>query len=481
MLPRCLTRSPAAVDEIVIVDTGSTDATIEIARSFGARVIEREWTGSFAEARNVSFDAATGDWLIYLDADEVLVARGRSRSCARSPGAPGARRSTCRRPTTPATSRTAPRSRTTRCACSATAREYRFEGRLHEQIAHRLPAYLPERIEPTGIRVEHYGYLGAVRDAPEKSRRNIELLRLQQAESPRRRRSCTSTSARSTRPPATRAAALAEFERSWELLEARPDRGSYEFTPSLHLAAWSRRCASAGARRTRSRARERGSSASPGFTDLVLEQATRRRRARASASARSRSTSAASRWATRRARTPRRVGCGTLSAADRAGRAAARRRRARARRSSCSSCACASIPASSARCCPYATRCWRRHGARRGASPSVERALPTRRRRCASCSAPRCTRRGRAPPARRSSGRARAPAAFARRRASRSARRCSASGATRRPRSRRPRCRDDPLAALACRTELFARIAGGDVSGAVQRTRAGARGRYAGR
>ena len=53
MLPRCLAAAAAAVDEIVIVDTGSTDATIEIARSFGARVIEREWTGSFAEARNV--------------------------------------------------------------------------------------------------------------------------------------------------------------------------------------------------------------------------------------------------------------------------------------------------------------------------------------------------------------------------------------------------------------------------------------------
>ena len=73
MLPRCLGAVAEAVDEIVIVDTGSTDATIEIARSFGALVIEREWSGSFAEARNVSFDAARGDWLMYLDADEVLV------------------------------------------------------------------------------------------------------------------------------------------------------------------------------------------------------------------------------------------------------------------------------------------------------------------------------------------------------------------------------------------------------------------------
>src|SRR5579875_2454533 len=73
LLPRCLKAIRPAVDEIIVVDTGSSDATMDIARSFGARVIEHPWTGSFAEPRNVSFDAATGDWIIYLDADEVLV------------------------------------------------------------------------------------------------------------------------------------------------------------------------------------------------------------------------------------------------------------------------------------------------------------------------------------------------------------------------------------------------------------------------
>src|SRR5947209_6863660 len=47
MLPRCLAAVAPAVDEIVVVDTGSQDRTIEIARSFGARVLQREWTASF--------------------------------------------------------------------------------------------------------------------------------------------------------------------------------------------------------------------------------------------------------------------------------------------------------------------------------------------------------------------------------------------------------------------------------------------------
>ena len=63
MLPRCLAAVAAAVDEIVLVDTGSNDATIEIARSFGARVIEHRWSGSFArgaQRRPSTPRAATG-------------------------------------------------------------------------------------------------------------------------------------------------------------------------------------------------------------------------------------------------------------------------------------------------------------------------------------------------------------------------------------------------------------------------------------
>ena len=61
------------VDEIVVVDTGSGDRTREIARDFGARVYEFEWCDDFAAARNESLKHARGDWILVLDADEVLV------------------------------------------------------------------------------------------------------------------------------------------------------------------------------------------------------------------------------------------------------------------------------------------------------------------------------------------------------------------------------------------------------------------------
>ncbi len=62
----------ALAGELVVVDTGSTDRTRDIARIFGARVLDFPWTGSFAEARNFSLAQAAGDWILVLDADEVL-------------------------------------------------------------------------------------------------------------------------------------------------------------------------------------------------------------------------------------------------------------------------------------------------------------------------------------------------------------------------------------------------------------------------
>ena len=61
MLPGCLEAVAEEVDEIVIVDTGSTDRTAQIAESFGAKVVEFPWNGSFSDARNVSLGAASGD------------------------------------------------------------------------------------------------------------------------------------------------------------------------------------------------------------------------------------------------------------------------------------------------------------------------------------------------------------------------------------------------------------------------------------
>ena len=71
-LEGCLASVKALVNEMVVVDTGSTDATIAIAEAAGARVERISWPGDFAPARNAALDFLSGDWVLVLDADEQL-------------------------------------------------------------------------------------------------------------------------------------------------------------------------------------------------------------------------------------------------------------------------------------------------------------------------------------------------------------------------------------------------------------------------
>ncbi len=71
-LARCLQSAQSAVDEMIVLDTGSTDETMAIAQSFGATVPTFPWNNRFADARNEALKYATGDWVLVLDADETL-------------------------------------------------------------------------------------------------------------------------------------------------------------------------------------------------------------------------------------------------------------------------------------------------------------------------------------------------------------------------------------------------------------------------
>jgi len=71
-LGQCLASVKDIADELIVIDTGSTDRTVEIAREHGAQVGYFEWCNDFAAARNASIAPATGDWILFLDADEEL-------------------------------------------------------------------------------------------------------------------------------------------------------------------------------------------------------------------------------------------------------------------------------------------------------------------------------------------------------------------------------------------------------------------------
>ena len=71
-LAQCLASIRDIVDDIVVVDTGSSDHSKDIALQHGARVFDLPWPDSFAAARNESIRHATGQWLLWLDADEYF-------------------------------------------------------------------------------------------------------------------------------------------------------------------------------------------------------------------------------------------------------------------------------------------------------------------------------------------------------------------------------------------------------------------------
>jgi hypothetical protein len=94
MLPDCLESIRGVADEIIVVDTGSTDDTPTIALRAGARVSRVQWCDDFAAARNVALDQAQGRWILQIDADERLLAagggpvdRGTFRECLTNPPA----------------------------------------------------------------------------------------------------------------------------------------------------------------------------------------------------------------------------------------------------------------------------------------------------------------------------------------------------------------------------------------------------------
>jgi glycosyltransferase involved in cell wall biosynthesis/predicted Zn-dependent protease len=87
-LSRCLASVMAVVQEMVIVDTGSSDRTVDIATAFGAEIHDFSWTGSFSDARNHAMSKARGQWILVMDADEVLSAQDHEkllRAVASSP------------------------------------------------------------------------------------------------------------------------------------------------------------------------------------------------------------------------------------------------------------------------------------------------------------------------------------------------------------------------------------------------------------
>ncbi len=181
-LGRCLASVRNLVDEIIVVDTGSSDNTKEIAGQYGARIFDLPWPDSFAAARNESLRHATGQWILWLDADEhfddanrdklrhLLASLGEDSTafamkCACLPGQAG--------------------SSTTNVDHVRLFRNHpaiRWDYRVHEQI---LPAIkrVGHAVRFTDIAITHTGYTDTALRR-KKLERNLRLLHLDMTERP---------------------------------------------------------------------------------------------------------------------------------------------------------------------------------------------------------------------------------------------------------------------------------------------------------
>lgn len=178
-LAECLDSIKEIVDEIVIVDTGSTDQGKEIAESFGARVFDFPWSNDFAAARNESLRRSSGEWILYIDADE-RVRNADRRVVEKWLSDHGKVAFTVRfRPHLGFT----------------TYREFRlfrndprirFKGYIHETMVPSIRAVSAEDATTIGhcdLTIEHEGYEG---NQYHKHKRNLPLLREQLREDPKR-------------------------------------------------------------------------------------------------------------------------------------------------------------------------------------------------------------------------------------------------------------------------------------------------------
>lgn len=183
LLPHCLESVRGAVDEIIVVDTGSSDRSAAIAREYGATVVLFKWSDDFAAARNAGLERASGEWILFLDADEALdkAAREQIRSWATASGCDGLFLNIHNYTGSGQQGVTVnPVLRLFR-----NEPEHRFEGRIHEQIAVAICRKNPQAaFHVTDMIIHHYGYQTAIVERKDKVNRNLRLLQQAVEEEP---------------------------------------------------------------------------------------------------------------------------------------------------------------------------------------------------------------------------------------------------------------------------------------------------------
>jgi glycosyltransferase involved in cell wall biosynthesis len=181
-LADCLASVTDLVDEMIVVDTGSTDRTREVAGQGGATVVDFPWVDDFAAARNASLDRATGDWIFWLDADERLDESNREKLRAVFAGLERENAAYLMQQLSTTDDPHGSRVAVDQVRLFRRDPALRWEYRVHEQILLSIRR-AGHDLRRTGVVIDHIGYQAAG-SSEKKLQRNLALLLRQDAERP---------------------------------------------------------------------------------------------------------------------------------------------------------------------------------------------------------------------------------------------------------------------------------------------------------
>lgn len=171
-LKRCINSVKKIADEIIVVDTGSTDSTIKLAKSLGAKVFSYQWVNDFSKARNFALDKCTKDWIFVIDADEAL--HKDNDTILKNSLLTTDKEGLYMQLNNIIGTTIINQNPTLRLFKNN--KSYRYENKLHEQIVQSIGNSGEDVFGSTNAILNHYGYDHNVVNMDNKSERNIDIL-----------------------------------------------------------------------------------------------------------------------------------------------------------------------------------------------------------------------------------------------------------------------------------------------------------------
>lgn len=175
---RCLKSIRDIADEIILVDTGSTDNTLNIAKEFKCRIFQIEWQDDFSSARNYALEKAEGQWILMIDADEEFLKEDKKnlQELLANAQAEGYFVQILNN----LEQNQVLKHRAVRLFRNRS--EYRYTGRIHEQIAPSILKIKPDGLDNSELKLLHFGY--HEKTVIKKRGRNIKILQKELEEKP---------------------------------------------------------------------------------------------------------------------------------------------------------------------------------------------------------------------------------------------------------------------------------------------------------